>query len=300
MKNLDLGLKNVGYKNYIINGNCAIAQRGSSFSLPVSNAFAVDRFLCYTDGSGGSGSLGQGTFAPGNVPWDTKEDVNFLIWNQSGAATGDTFRVIEYRVENPFTLSSKTVTLSFWANSASPLNLTLQAFQIFGSGGSAPVFFFSQVVAITSTMTKYTITFDVPSVAGKTAGTDGYLALQWSLPINTAFYYQMGELMLNEGPDAAPFQLAGHSAGGELALCQRYYEVIPAGLRTINGNSASGTSANVRNNWIFKVSKRTTPTVTSQSGSADVINSEFASFIVTGVGTNNGFDLGIATADAEL
>jgi hypothetical protein len=92
-----------------------------------------------------------------------------------------------------------------------------------------------------------------------------------NVSIRTSDYFEATGWMLNEGSVAAPFERAGGTIGGELALCQRYYEkswkegVSPGtgttdGFSNVNGYSSS--SAYKNHTTFLKVPKRlTTPTV---------------------------------------
>jgi hypothetical protein len=78
-------------------------------------------------------------------------------------------------IENVNLLSGKTITLSFWAKADANKNIAVEFWQNFGTGGSpsASTTTSSQLVALTTTWQKKTITVTIPSIVGKTLGTDG-------------------------------------------------------------------------------------------------------------------------------
>jgi hypothetical protein len=78
---------------------------------------------------------------------------------------------------------------------------------------------------------------------------------------NGATFYITG-VQLEPGTVATPFER--RSYGQELALCQRYFEQLPAGGAGIYGSNANLSYAN----WQYKVTKRASPTVTLGAGSS--------------------------------
>jgi hypothetical protein len=99
----------------------------------------------------------------------------YLLANCVGTSGAGDQSYFEQRVENVRRLAGKTVTLSFWATAASGTpKLGCSFHQWFGSGGSpsAPVPVNGQSVTLSTTWTRYSLTFTLPSIAGKTLGTN--------------------------------------------------------------------------------------------------------------------------------
>lgn len=274
MKNLDLGFKNVGYRNHVMNGGMDISQREISFNSLANPFYCLDRWQGTYDGSSGTFNVSQNPFAA-SIDAQTQAmgiPTYYLNWNQSVAGSGDTLRVLRNFIEDVRTLAGKTVTLSFWAAEGSSKSIGVTIRQVFGSGGSADVEPTVQTVALSPAFTFYKLTFQMPSLVGKTIGSDHHLEVRFSLPINDTFGFALTNVMLNEGPDAAPFELQGGSVSDELRLCQRYYEKsfdpsTPTGTVTFTGAHGAGlpsiTGGGDRVNGVeFKEIKRTTPTVT--------------------------------------
>jgi hypothetical protein len=127
------------------------------------------------------------------------------------------------RIEDVRTLAGKKATLSFRVAANAAVNLVVYLGQNFGAGGSATVDGIGQTdVAITNVLTKYSVTFDVPSVSGKTIGTGSYLKVDFSFPtgFSAADLY---DVQLEEGSIATPFEST--NIGYQLDSCRRYYRV---------------------------------------------------------------------------
>jgi hypothetical protein len=214
-----------GFRNAIINGNFDIWQRGTSFSNPATTAYTVDRWTVVYDGSGATRTLSRQAFTLGqtDVPGEPQYFFRFV---QSAAGSGGTFNVFTQRIEGVRTFAGQTVTVSFWAKTAAAKNLTAQLVQNFGTGGSPSSQVFTAILTSTSvgtSWTKYTASVAVPSISGKTIGSDNndYLSLDFVLPINDTFTFDITQVQLEAGPVATPFER--RPIGTELALCQRYY-----------------------------------------------------------------------------
>ena len=219
-----------GFRNAIINGNFDIWQRGTSFSNPASGAYTADRWFVAYGGSGATRTISRQAFALGqtDVPG---EPTYFLRHNQSVAGTSGTFNTIEQRIESVRTFAGQQVTLGFYAKAAASLvmpNILLR--QVFGTGGSPSSAADTTLVTnqtITTSWAKYTYTATLPSISGKTLGSDNNDQLNVILlvPLNTTFTFDIAQVQLEAGPIATPFER--RPIGTELALCQRYYQVVP-------------------------------------------------------------------------
>lgn len=125
-----------------------------------------------------------------------------------------------YEIENVRTLAGKTVTFSFYAKADAARSIGILFSQNFGTGGSTKVFFPTGGVLfnITTSWARYSATFVVPSVSGKTIATDG------TDSIGGGFYFDAGSatalpalgqqsgtfdiacVQLEEGSVATPFE----------------------------------------------------------------------------------------------
>ena len=121
----------IGRKNYIINGNFDIWQRGTS----VTTGYGPDRFTYQNSGS--TGTLAQGSFTAGqtDVPNNPRYFANLTVTGADDNAN------IAHRIEDVYTLSGETATISFYAKHTTnaPTSFNVTSYQSFGSGGSTAV-----------------------------------------------------------------------------------------------------------------------------------------------------------------
>lgn len=248
--------------NYIINGAFDIWQRGTGAFA--STGYTADRWL-HIPGSGATSSVSMGTFtASDSLPF---ADTYNLVWTRSVA--GSAVSVLCQRIENARTLAGKTVTLTFWASATVATSIQVAIQQYFGTGGSPSGLTQTamQTAAIgTSGLAKYSYTFTLPTVIGKTFGTNNnhalIVVLNWPVASANASI-TLSHVSLMEGDrtaDANPFP-ARHFQQ-ELALCQRYFEKRPL---FFTGYNVAG--ANIDVDLPFSVLKRTTPTFAFGSAS---------------------------------
>jgi hypothetical protein len=260
-------------KNYLINSNFDFWQRATSQSLTSSNAYVADRWNWGT-GSAGTSVISRQALSSNNVDL-IGQGVQYCL--QSSTSAAGTTPIHLQKIENVQSLAGKTVTISFWARTSTgngTYSVTPVFIQNFGSGGSTSVVTSGTAISVAETtgaFTKYTQTITLPSIAGLTVGTSSYLELRLATG-NTfnGLIYQITQIMLNEGPVPAPFQLAGNSISGELALCQRYYETGSIYIRQdFNPSGAASVAYTVP----FKVNKRASITATwadASSGATSV------------------------------
>ena len=214
-------------KNKILNGDFAINQR--AFTTTTTNAaFGFDRWKLGL--SGATATFSAETFTLGAAPVAGYEAKNFA---RLTVTTGNDTCRIEQAIESVRTFANQTVTVSFWAKGTNPTtagNLKAYIQQYFGSGGSpsSTVTVTEQTFVLTANWTRYSLTFSVPSISGKTIGTDGndalYVAFGQGTSISTdAYTLDIWGVQIEAGSVATPFQTATGTLAGELAACQRYY-----------------------------------------------------------------------------
>jgi hypothetical protein len=212
--------------NYIINGGFDIWQRGNTFSNPASGAYLADRWATFWNGSGATRTVSRQTFTPGAAPVAGYEAESFFRFAQTVAGTSGTFNVIQHRVEDVRTLAGQIVTISFWAKSDSARTISIIPFQNFGTGGSSQVLVTSQSVTLSTSWNRYSLSFSIPSLTGKTIGTNSYLGIEFSFPVNAVGTFDFWGVQLEQGQVATPFRRNSNSIQAELAACQRYYQRI--------------------------------------------------------------------------
>jgi hypothetical protein len=252
-------------KNKIINGAFDNWQRGTSFNLTSSAwTFTADRFQSFCAFSAGTATASRQTFTPGTAPVAGYEGTYY-----SRITCGSTTSTWGFRqnIEDVRTLAGQTVTLSFWIKaSAANATTSIEIAQVFGSGGSGTVTTTLTGPSITTSWQRFSVTFTMPSVSGKTIGTSSYVSitLYSATSIASSLVVDTWGWQLEAGSTATAFQTATGTIQGELAACQRYYyqwSASNAYSPFATGFTSSTTSAN-----LFKpmpVTMRITPTITT-------------------------------------
>ena len=274
-------------KNKIINGNFSINQRNFT-SATTTGTFLFDRWLT-TLGGDGTNTVTPQTFTPGTAPVAGYESINFLRWVTSGQTTSASNSLLVQRIEDVRTFAGQTVTVSFWAKAATGTpSIAVELQQSFGTGGSATVFGIgSAKTAITTSWARYSVTASVPSISGKTIGTDNRLGLNLWFSGGSDFNARTASLGLQSntfdvwgvqveaGSVATAFQTATGTIQGELAACQRYY------FRSIStATNALLSSYGINNSTTLAFIPVQLPTsMRTKPASVDYANIELSDFI---------------------
>src|SRR5215472_2309731 len=260
---------NVG-RNLLHNALARVQQRGAG---PFAAAgYGLDRWETLL-GSGDTVSIIAAAISDAQRTQIGDEAAVWSLYNTfTGAAAAGSYVLIAQRIEGVRRLAGKTVTVSFWAiaGSGTP-KLGVSIDQVFGTGGSptAPVLGNGQAVTLSTTFTRYTLTFAIASSSGMTLGSNGNDCTQLN------FWYSSGSTNAtrsgNVGVQAAAIGLWGiqleiGSAATPLEKlepridaenCQRFY---CAGTGTWSFY-ASAASQNAFFTVPFSVIMRATPTV---------------------------------------
>lgn len=291
---IDTAVWNVGYgqagKNKFINAAMAIAQRGASpvTVTPGGRFFSPDRTFGQLTGSGAF-TVEQVVDAPAAANASQYSLKAVVTTADTSIAASDQYwlgQIIEAQNFASFqfgTASAQTVTISFWVKSS-----ITGTFGIDIRNSAADRSYVSTyTISAANTWEKKTVT-----IAGDTSGTwlkdTGVGArIEWSLSAGTDYQtasanswtasndmttaaqtnwmatlsntFQITAIQIEAGSKATPFQTAsGGSPQAELAMCQRYYQVI-SGYQA-GGNAYSTTAAGFIRH--FPVTMRTAPTAT--------------------------------------
>jgi len=229
-----------GRRNLIINGNFDVWQRGTSFSNP-DNSYTADRFKVVSGGATTGDSVSQQSFTVGQT--DVPGEPEYYLRFSAGSTSSN--KVMHHRIEDVRTGAGQTCTLSFWAKASVAHSSTVEVAQNFGSGGSTQVALSAQSYSMTTSWQKFTFNFDLPSISGKTIGTSSYVYIAFirSLPASNVDI-DIAQMQFEVGNVATPFE--HRSFGEELALCQRYYEVI--------GDGADSSTATIGMGYYYNAS----------------------------------------------
>lgn len=302
----------------IINGNFRVWQRSLSSSIFGYNT--ADRW--FNNYSGGTTTQASGNFAAGDF-FGRNNPLYYLRRTVTGQTTISHYSTMQQRIEGVRSFSGRTVSVLGWARTISGSGtLVIDMIQNFGTGGSpsstvaiAPV-----TLTIGATWTPFAAVFSVPSITGKTFGTNfndhlevsfwqsggsdwnsrtNSIGLQtstmdfWGLHIRDGVY-DANSVSLYVEPELT----------GEIARCQRYYTT---GRMFMQGNMAS--AGNMGTGTGLPTRMRTVPTVTvATSSQTGLTAGPFVQNVTNiSVGFNATFSAGGGafafvdfTADAEL
>jgi hypothetical protein len=285
-----------GLRNALINGSMDFWQRGTSTTT---FGYCADR---WTYGAAG----GTVTVARQAVTEASVLDAGLTYWARLTTA-GTTSIQLAQKIEGVRTFAGSTVTLSFYAKCGSgTVALGYLLSQQFGTGGSpsSNVDTFAPNITLTTTPQRFTTQITLPSIAGKTKGTNGDDVLAWvfNFPGSIALDISLTGMQLELGGTATPFERRPEEV--EFALCQRYYQTGQVWF----GASASAASQSIGYIATFVATMRTTPTIAlttpSVTGATGLASSNVgaASFIVSALssGANYVTFSSPFTASAEL
>jgi hypothetical protein len=250
--------------NAIINGAFEINQRQFT-SATANNVFTFDRWR--QDVSGGTVTTTPQAFTLGAAPVSGYEAANFLRTVVAGQSASSHYAIQNQRIEGVRTYAGQTVTISFFAKAGSGTpKIGVGVAQLFGTGGSpsAAAFAGAGAITISTSWARYSLTYSVPSISGKTIGTnqDDYLSLELWMSGGSDFAARASDIgiqnntfdiwgvQVEAGSSANPFRRNANSIQGELAACERYYyrstSVDGDYTRFGQGLSYSSTSASIQ------------------------------------------------------
>jgi hypothetical protein len=268
--------------NSIINGAFEINQR--QFTSSTSTAtYNFDRWR--QDFSGGTFTTSSQAFTPGAAPLAGYEGSNFLrAVTLSQSAAGD-FGVIQQRIERVRSFAGQTLTISFFAKAASGTpKIGIAMSQSFGTGGSPSAEINAPVAAVTisTSWARYSLTYAVPSISGKTLGSNNndYLGLEFWVSAGSTLAtrassigiqnntFDIWGVQVEAGSAATPFLRNANSIQGELAACQRYYfrRTAETSFGILTNAHPAGSSSLGRALLPLPVTMRVTPTSIDFSG----------------------------------
>jgi hypothetical protein len=286
------GASTFGFKNRIINGAMVIDQRNAGAEIfPVNDGYMLDRWK-YNSSQASKFKVQQNA-AVVTPPTGFPNYMGFTVASAVTVGASDNF-MFSQRIEGfNFadmawgTANAKTVTLSFWVYSSLGPGTFGGSLQNSAENRSYP---FTYSISAANTWQQITVT-----VAGDTSGTwigatNGVGLKAWfSLGMGSTYsgtagawagatyfsatgatsvvatlnatFYITG-VQLETGTVATTFEYRPY--GTELALCQRYYEILGATANSLLFQTYAGgaTGGNQRQSLYYKVLKRTTPTAT--------------------------------------
>lgn len=267
-----------GFKNRIINGNFDFWQRGTSFTA--ANALTSDRWLVANIGSTHTTSRQAFTLGQTAVSGEPTYFSRTVVASVAGASN---YAVLLQRIESVRTLAGQTATVSFWAKADASRNIAVEFEQRFGTTGSpsSDVTTFVGTCALTTSWQKFTITVNIPSISGKTLGSDNndFLQLDFWFDAGSSYNartnslgqqsgtFDIAQVQVEAGSVATPFEMRPLQT--ELALCQRYYQAASTFIY-------AGTFARIC--YMFPVPMRVAPTLAGGGAGFNSTNLTVAGF----------------------
>jgi hypothetical protein len=236
-------------KNTIINGGMDIWQRGTASQTPSNGAqLNVDRFY-FTGGAG--------------VVFTQDTDVPTSPYFQYSLKTVDAANYgfsMGQKIEaaNSVLYAGQTVTVSFWAKTTSgTATMIVNAYYPSAKDNFTTLTLIASnsMTTPTATWTRFSTQFTLPSNVQ-----NGLMILIGrGATTNTSFYTGV---QLELGSVATSFQRAGGTIQGELAACQRYYQVVGgvSGQPIVQSYTAASAFNQTPQN--FPVQMRVAPTAT--------------------------------------
>lgn len=237
---------------------------------------------------------------------------------QASSAGSGTKGSLEQRIPDVRTYAGQTISVLFYLKRSSftPANIAVDLEQNFGSGGSTSVFVTPVTVAITDNWVACKATFTVPSVAGKTIGTNSYLALNFwfsgdasvnsrtnNLP-NQNIHMDIANVHIvagNPPADHAAYFIPKSRAENQLDCFERY-RIIP------HHQFVNGASNNSHDSRELTPEMLKTPTLTLTSSTAtnvsaftgDNITTRGFRTVLTSTGAGNGTWIGTIAIDGDF
>lgn len=246
--------------NGVINGGFDWWQRGTSFSSNTLNGYCADRWKYVRAANTAGITISQVASPQTGFQYGIKQQRT-----ASNTSTDATYLAYGLETKDFLRFAGQTVTLSFYGVKGANFSGVLSLYFATGTGTdenplaalTGESILYNSSVSLTTTVARYSVTFDVPSAA-----TSDRFYFSWA-PTGTAGAddsFTITGVQLEQGSQVSPFVRAGGTIQGELAACQRYY------WRTGGSNTfevmGSGYVAGVGTGYPainFPVAMRTTP-----------------------------------------
>jgi hypothetical protein len=267
--------------NPVLNSAFQIWQRGTSFSLAASTAYTsgyvADRWVTATNANQACTISRQVTNDTTNLP-----NIQYCLrYQRNSGQTGTTALSFVQNMEsvNSIPYAGKTITVSFYARAGANYSAasSVLALKIRSGTGTDQNLFstWTGIATVADLNATLTTTWQRFSVTGTVASTATQLAFYTDFaPTGTAStndYYEVTGFQIDIGSVALPFRTYAATIQGELAACQRYFELCGFGSNVSVPAQAISTTASY-GSFFYKVTKRGTPTIATSGGTFKVWN----------------------------
>jgi hypothetical protein len=257
----------VAGKNGVINGGMDIWQRGISGTYTAGPVYTADRFS-FNCSATTSITVSQITTSDTtNLP----NIYNAMRVQRTAGNTSTPLVLIQNSIESKdsYRFAGQNVTFSFWARKGANFSSSTFTAQVISGTGTdqSLVSGFTNSNALISQSPTLTTTWQRFSYTGAVSSTATQLGFQFFITCvgtaGAADYFDITGIQLEIGSVATPFSRAGGSIGGELALCQRYFERLNANSGTVFAPFGSGacTSTVQTFSTVTFLTKRASPSV---------------------------------------
>jgi hypothetical protein len=260
-----------GLRNRIINGDFDVWQRGVG---PFTAAdYGADRWIHSRIGT--TQSVTQQPFTVGQtaVPNEPTYFCQTVVTSVAGAGNQC---VLAQRIEDVRTFAGQQVTISFWAKANATRSIAVELVQSFGTGGSPSATVEAigvTKVSIGTSWQKVTVTTTMPSISGKTLGTnnDHQLTLAIWFDAGSTFNsrtstlgqqsgtFDIAQVQVEPGPVATPFEHRPLQI--EVTMCERYFFSSIQNIAALSPYTPVSTSSDLLIDIQFPVTMRATPVI---------------------------------------
>jgi hypothetical protein len=216
------GVAGGALKNHVINGSFDLWQRGLSRAVSNVVTFAADRWASRADAEGsgsGTATLTRQSFAAGQT--DVPGALHYLRWVQATNATAGTPALFQ-RIEPLGRYSGGNVSISFSVRAAASLACAAKCFQSAGAGGTADVTVGSTAFTATTTWTRHSFTFELPSLTGITLGANPNLRVAITMPTSATWTLEVADFQVELADESSAFDRRPPEL--EYLLASRYFQ----------------------------------------------------------------------------
>jgi hypothetical protein len=229
-----------GRYNNIVNPDFDVWQRGDSGFT--SSGYCADGWY-WRPSTGTSSSIVKSYGGPDGSQGVPGNPYHYAYIAQSVAGTENCY--VENRMEDVRTLNGCTATVTFYVKPDAAMDIGCTIIQDFGTGGSPSSQVGTQALALTSypsgAWIKVQVVVDIPSITGKTVGTNGddYLALRISMDPTATWVLRLTKASIVYG-DVTYMDDPGGTSDllDTISRCKRYYRRLGQGLSGETNSSA--------------------------------------------------------------
>lgn len=290
-------------KNYVINGNLDVWQRGTSFAAGATGSYTADRFqINYSNAA--TRTVSQSSLLKPDL--ESLYSLQYVVGTADAAVAAGDYENLHYHMEGADLkpLAGKAISLSFWVRSSvvgtycvafrnNAVDRSLVSSYTINSANTWQKVVINLTHDATGTWlydnnTGLNISFAL--MGGTTYQTPALGSWQSgnfitdSSAVNfmgtAGAQFNIAQIMLNEGIAPGAFQTAAPNIQAELAMCQRYFWTSETSAIGLTGPGISANSVYLTGK--FPVPMRATPILSGATGTFNV-NNGTVNFVSTSV-----------------